>query len=158
MIGYRDNNSNCLILSANLMLGSNSSISYYLIYSSVQLSFQHLLQPQRSQSWRKTRRTIVHSDRDSSHHIPCIVHGLSSAHRQTWNWPHGYAPASVRPSIDVLWWTVLGFSASQHHWHLQTPLILWEHFPRLCLEILLTARNILIINTNWNDKMTKETN
>lgn len=26
------------------------------------------------------------------------------------------------------------------------------------LEILLIARNILIINTNWNDKMTKETN
>ncbi len=28
----------------------------------------------------------------------------------------------------------------------------------ILLEILLTARNILIINTNWNDKMTKETN
>ena len=28
----------------------------------------------------------------------------------------------------------------------------------LLLEILLIARNILIINTNWNDKMTKETN
>ena len=26
------------------------------------------------------------------------------------------------------------------------------------LVILLIARNILIINTNWNDKMTKETN
>ena len=25
-------------------------------------------------------------------------------------------------------------------------------------EILLIVRNILIINTNWNDKMTKETN
>ena len=101
---------------------------------------------------------LGHSDRDSSHHILCIVHGLFSVHQQTWNLPHGYASASVRPSIGVLWWTVLGFSASQHHWHLQTPLILWEHFPRLCLEILLTARNILIINTNWNDKMTKETN
>ena len=31
MIGYRDNNSNCLILSANLMLGSNSSISYIVL-------------------------------------------------------------------------------------------------------------------------------
>lgn len=28
----------------------------------------------------------------------------------------------------------------------------------LLLEILLIARNALIINTNWNDKMTKETN
>lgn len=28
----------------------------------------------------------------------------------------------------------------------------------LLLEILLIARNTLIINTNWNDKMTKETN
>ena len=28
----------------------------------------------------------------------------------------------------------------------------------ILLEILLTARNILIINTNWNDKMKKETN
>jgi Mg2+/Co2+ transporter CorB len=28
----------------------------------------------------------------------------------------------------------------------------------LLLQILLIARNILIINTNWNDKMTKETN
>lgn len=27
----------------------------------------------------------------------------------------------------------------------------------LFLEILPIARNILIINTNWNDKMTKET-
>ena len=26
------------------------------------------------------------------------------------------------------------------------------------LEILLIARNVLIINTNWNGKMTKETN
>ena len=31
-------------------------------------------------------------------------------------------------------------------------------FSKTCLEILLTTRNILIINTNWNDKMTKETN
>ena len=31
LIGYRDNNSNCLILSANLMLGSNSSISYIVL-------------------------------------------------------------------------------------------------------------------------------
>ena len=28
----------------------------------------------------------------------------------------------------------------------------------LLLEILLIARNILIINTNWEDKITKETN
>ena len=28
----------------------------------------------------------------------------------------------------------------------------------LLLEILLIARNVLIINTNWNGKMTKETN
>ena len=28
----------------------------------------------------------------------------------------------------------------------------------LLLEILQIARNTLIINTNWNDKMTKETN
>ena len=28
----------------------------------------------------------------------------------------------------------------------------------LLLEILLIARNVLIINTDWNDKMTKETN
>lgn len=26
------------------------------------------------------------------------------------------------------------------------------------LEILLIVRNVLIINTDWNDKMTKETN
>ena len=31
LIGYRDNNSSCLILSANLMLGSNSSISYIVL-------------------------------------------------------------------------------------------------------------------------------
>jgi len=28
----------------------------------------------------------------------------------------------------------------------------------LLLEILLIARNVLIINTNWDDKITKETN
>lgn len=28
----------------------------------------------------------------------------------------------------------------------------------LLLEILLIARNMLIINTDWSDKMTKETN
>ena len=28
----------------------------------------------------------------------------------------------------------------------------------LLLEILLIVRNVLIINTDWNDKMTKETN
>ena len=28
----------------------------------------------------------------------------------------------------------------------------------LLLEILLIARNVLIINTTWNGKMTKETN
>ena len=28
----------------------------------------------------------------------------------------------------------------------------------LLLEILLIARNVLIINTNWKGKMTKETN
>ena len=31
LIGYRDNNSNRLTLSANLMLGSNSSISYIVL-------------------------------------------------------------------------------------------------------------------------------
>ena len=31
-----------------------------------------------------------------------------------------------------------------------------EHI--VLLEILLIARNVLIINTDWNDKMTKETN
>jgi len=30
--------------------------------------------------------------------------------------------------------------------------------PFIILEILLTVRNVLIINTDWNDKMTKETN
>ena len=134
------------------------AIYRFIFHNSVQLSYLHLLQQQRIQLWRRTKRTTGHSDQGSNHHIPCIVHRLSSVHRQTWNWPHGYALASVRSSIGVLWQTVLESSASQHHWHLQTPLISWEHFPRLCLEILLTTRNILIINTNWNDKMTKETN
>ena len=29
---------------------------------------------------------------------------------------------------------------------------------KLFIEILLIVRNVLIINTDWNDKMTKETN
>lgn len=33
---------------------------------------------------------------------------------------------------------------------------MYSHY--LFLEILLIARNILIINTDWSDKMTKETN
>jgi len=32
------------------------------------------------------------------------------------------------------------------------------HHHDLFLEILLIARNVLIINTDWNGKMTKETN
>ena len=32
------------------------------------------------------------------------------------------------------------------------------HSSYLILEILLTAHNILIISTNWDDKITKETN
>ena len=33
---------------------------------------------------------------------------------------------------------------------------MYSHY--LFLEILLIVRNVLIINTDWNDKMTKETN
>ena len=29
---------------------------------------------------------------------------------------------------------------------------------KLFIEVLLIVRNVLIINTDWNDKMTKETN
>ena len=34
---------------------------------------------------KKNQRTTEHSDRDSSHHIPCIAHGLFFVHQQTWN-------------------------------------------------------------------------
>ena len=34
----------------------------------------------------------------------------------------------------------------------------WKRLPDYFLKILLIARNVLIINTNWNGKMMKETN
>ena len=106
---------------------------FVICHSSVQLSCLYLQQPPKYQSWRRTKRITGHSDRDSSRHIPCSVHGLSSAHQQTWNWHHGYASASVPSSIGVLWQTVFESFVSQHHWLAQIPLILWEHFQRLCL-------------------------
>ena len=110
-----------------------------IFHNSVQSSFLYLLQPQKYQSWRRTKRTTGHSDQDSNHHIPCIVHELSSVHQQTLNWPHGYASASVRSSIGVLWQTVLESSASQHHWHLQTPLIIFSQLTIAYLCILCTG-------------------
>ena len=44
---------------------------------------------------------------------------------------------------------------SQHHFPCSPPARLLLD---ILLEILLIARNVLIINIDWNDKMTKETN
>ena len=131
---------------------------FIIFHNPVQLSCLYLQQPQKYQSWRRTRRTTGHTDRDSSRHIPCSVHGLffrSSANMEL-------ASRICVCICAVIHWRSLANSS----WiFFQSASLTFTDtfnfvgtFPKTCLEILLTTRNILIINTNWNDKMAKETN